>query len=346
MLEKKEFLSKNNFDLMRLLLALTVCLVHSYDLSGFEELHLVTSVFSSSVAVKSFFVISGFLIFSSFEKSKSIASFAKKRILRIYPAYFFVIISSSFLLYFVSPFDFYAYFNLDWFKYLFYNILFMGFMKPNLPGVFDTNKFVAVNGALWTLKVEIMFYFTVPLLVSLFSKFSKHVVILVVYFMSVIYALALAKASFIYQSSLYDELSRQLPGQMSYFISGAAFFYYMNFFERWKNLALILALSVFAFNYLYPLPFLYPFALATVVIYFVMFSHIVDCGKYGDFSYGVYIIHYPLIQILLSTGLFSGKPLLFLCTTILSTLFLSYFMWHMVEKRFLSRDNHYVSDSV
>lgn len=303
-------------------------------------------MFSSSVAVKSFFVISGFLIFSSFEKSKSIASFARKRFLRIYPGYIFVIVSSSFLLYFVSSCDFYAYFNLDWFKYVFYNILFLGFMKPSLPGVFDTNKIGAVNGALWTLKVEVMFYFTVPFLVSLFSKFSKHVVILVVYFISVIYAIVLSKASFLYQSSLYDELSRQLPGQMSYFISGAAFFYYFDFFERWKNLALAIGLSVLAFNYFYPLPILYPFALATVVIYFVMFSHIVDCGKYGDFSYGVYIIHYPLIQVLLCCGLFIGRPSLFLCTTILSTLLLSYFMWHMVEKRFLSRDNHYVSDSV
>jgi peptidoglycan/LPS O-acetylase OafA/YrhL len=44
------------------------------------------------VAVKSFFVISGFLIFMSFERSESIASYAKKRAQRIYPAYFTVVL--------------------------------------------------------------------------------------------------------------------------------------------------------------------------------------------------------------------------------------------------------------
>ena len=84
-------LTRNNFDLLRLLFAGTVCLVHSYELSGFQQIGWITSVLSSAVAVKAFFVVSGFLIFMSFERSSSLASYARKRIRRIYPAYFTVV---------------------------------------------------------------------------------------------------------------------------------------------------------------------------------------------------------------------------------------------------------------
>lgn len=84
-------LTNNNFDLLQLLFAGTVCLVHTHTLSGFQELGLITDFLSSSVAVKAFFVVSGFLIFMSFERSSSFRSYTLKRVLRIYPAYFTIV---------------------------------------------------------------------------------------------------------------------------------------------------------------------------------------------------------------------------------------------------------------
>jgi len=94
-------ITKNNFDLLRFLFAGAVCLVHAYQLSGYESLAWIVSVLSSAVAVKSFFVVSGFLIFMSFERSSSIASYAKKRIRRIYPAYATVVLMSAVVMEFI-----------------------------------------------------------------------------------------------------------------------------------------------------------------------------------------------------------------------------------------------------
>ncbi|HAW31021.1 MAG TPA: acyltransferase, partial [Planctomycetaceae bacterium] len=60
-------LKKNNFDLLRLLFASMVCLVHAYDVSDFGQLAILAGVLSSKVAVQGFFVVSGFLIVMSYE---------------------------------------------------------------------------------------------------------------------------------------------------------------------------------------------------------------------------------------------------------------------------------------
>lgn len=61
-------LTINNFDVLRFTFAFIVFLVHSYALSGAESFAILNKLFSSAIAVKSFFVVSGFLIFMSYEK--------------------------------------------------------------------------------------------------------------------------------------------------------------------------------------------------------------------------------------------------------------------------------------
>lgn len=85
-------LKKNNFDLLRLIFAATVCFVHADELSGYAKIGWISQVLSSEVAVKAFFVVSGFLIFMSYERSSSLATYFIKRVRRIYPAYVTVIL--------------------------------------------------------------------------------------------------------------------------------------------------------------------------------------------------------------------------------------------------------------
>jgi peptidoglycan/LPS O-acetylase OafA/YrhL len=81
-------LNQNNFDLLRLIFAAIVCLVHAQILSGLSQLNLIPQILSSSVAVKAFFIVSGFLIFMSYERSASFKTYAIKRIRRIWLSYF------------------------------------------------------------------------------------------------------------------------------------------------------------------------------------------------------------------------------------------------------------------
>lgn len=338
-------MAENNFDLLRLLFAGTVLLVHSYELSGFQQLGIITSVLSSAVAVavKAFFVVSGFLIFMSFERSETIISYAKKRIRRIYPAYFTVVMLCATGLIAVSSKDIGDYLSFAWVKYVFTNLAFLNFLQPTLPGVFDSNKWAAVNGALWTLKIEVMFYLTVPLFVFLFRKFAHLPILVFVYCSSVAYAGFMEIVAERTGSGVYVELGRQLPGQLSYFMAGAFLYYFLPLFERRIGYFLVAAVLILSTNMFFPLPLLEPFALATVVVFFGLFLYVGNLGKYGDFSYGVYILHFPVIQLLLYSGWLPESPWYFLMAVIFITTGGAIAMWHLVEKRFLFRKSHYIT---
>jgi len=336
-------LNRNNFDLLRLLFAATVCLVHAEVLSGFQELGLLSVFFSGGVAVKSFFVVSGFLIFMSYERSTSLASYASKRIRRIYPGYFTVVMLCAVFLVAVSSKTLGDYFSWAWLKYVGSNLIFLNFLQPTLPGVFEANRVPEVNGALWTLKIEAMFYVLVPFLVFLCRRFSYLPVLLALYCASVAYAYLLALAAERTGAGIYLQLGRQLPGQLSYFMAGAFLYYYRALFEQQVVLFMVAAVAILAANMSYPLPVLEPFALAVVVVYFGLFLYVGNFGKYGDFSYGVYIIHVPVLQLLVNGAWFQESPWQFFAAFVLITATAAIALWHLVEKRFLSRGSHYIA---
>ena len=93
------------------------------------------------------------------------------------------------------------------------------------------------------------------------------------------------------------------------------------------------------------LSFVQPFAIATLVIFFGLFLYAGNFGKFGDISYGVYILHFPIIQIFLDEAWFEEDPWLFLSGIIVVTLIGAILMWHFVEKKFLLRSSHYVSSA-
>ncbi|WP_127806313.1 acyltransferase family protein [Hydrogenophaga sp. NH-16] len=120
-----------NFDLLRLLLALEVVVVHAWN-----ETDRNFSWAGFIMAVPAFLAISGFLVLKSYEDSGSWRSFAKKRALRILPA---LMVS---LLLCWALFDTFAVFNslLNWLTGGLYT----------LPGV--------ANGPLWSLAWEELAY--------------------------------------------------------------------------------------------------------------------------------------------------------------------------------------------
>ena len=336
-------LEKNNLDLLRLLFAGTVCLVHTYELSGFQQLKWITGLFSSAVAVKAFFVVSGFLIVMSFERSSSWLSYARKRIRRIYPAYAAVVLLCALGLFLASSKSGTDYFSMAWLRHVLANLAFLNFLQPTLPGVFDANPVAAVNGALWTLKIEVLFYLSVPALVFLFRRYSPLPVLALVYGLSVGYGSLLAMLADRTGAGIYLELGRQLPGQLAYFMAGAFFFYFLPLFMRYRVRFLFAALLVLALNMAYPLRLLEPFALATLVAFFGLSLYWGNFGKFGDFSYGVYILHFPIIQLLLQTGWFRESPWYFLLTAVEATALGAVSLWHLIEKRFLLHGSHYLA---
>lgn len=149
----RDYFQTNNLDLMRLLLASAVFVHHLADVSkvdALEPLHL-----SALFAVQGFFVISGFLVAKSCESSRSIWSFYEKRIRRVYPAYAFVVIITFVLFYWLSSAEGFLEYLGSGLRYLIAQLTFMGFAQHSIPGVFEGNPIQAVNGSLWTLKIEL-----------------------------------------------------------------------------------------------------------------------------------------------------------------------------------------------
>ena len=87
--------NKNNLDFLRLVFASTVFLFHMHALTNLTAFSAFGEYLSAPFAVRSFFVISGLLIYRSYNRSSSMRSYFEKRVRRIYPAYFAVIVLAA-----------------------------------------------------------------------------------------------------------------------------------------------------------------------------------------------------------------------------------------------------------
>lgn len=148
----------NSFDLLRLLSAVAVILHHVGPLSGQPALRLAYTDFGA-LGVGAFFVISGYLVTPSLQRSATIGDYLKKRLLRIEPALIVSLVLTSLVLgAMVTTLPLGAYFsNPQVYLYILQNAL----LYPttyDLPGVFTANPVTAVNPSLWTLRLEFTCY--------------------------------------------------------------------------------------------------------------------------------------------------------------------------------------------
>ena len=319
-------------------------LVHAHVLSGEESLSFLSKLLSTEIAVKAFFVVSGFLIFMSYENSSGAKSYFNKRARRIYPAYFSIVVICVLLGVFFSTLPWTEYFSLPALKYAAANLVFLNFLQPTLPGLFENNSLQAVNGALWTLKIEVMFYLIVPLVVLAFRRAGRLPVLLTLYICSVIYSVVMEGLASKTGTGLYLELQRQLPGQLAFFIAGAAGYYYFQYLVKYRVWLVVLAAAGFALQTWLPWVAVQPIALGMLVVYFAcVFPYLGNFGKYGDFSYGIYIVHFPILQTLISFGLFRESPWAMLVVAGSLVMTVAFLFWHFIEKPFLRKASHYVA---
>lgn len=165
---------ENSFNFLRLVCCLIVIYEHCVVLSGVN----FPCCDLRGIAVKVFFILSGFWVTQSFLKSESIKEYSIKRFKKILPQYWLVVLVCAVGLSAFSVLSLREYFcNGSFYKYLAANILTLNFIQPNLPGVFEGLALNgSVNGSLWTIKIEIGFYILLPFIVfavkSLREKFN------------------------------------------------------------------------------------------------------------------------------------------------------------------------------
>jgi peptidoglycan/LPS O-acetylase OafA/YrhL len=326
----------NNFNIIRIYLSLSVLMFHSHVLSQKKELSFLSLVFNADRAVQAFFIISGYLVVKSYQRSDSNKAFFIKRLKRIYPGYLAVILLCALGGAYITSYSIADYFTSPaLYKYLLANISFLNFIQPSLPGVFDGNFLPAVNGSLWTLKIEVGFYLLVPLLLFFKRKMNVHFLYGGVFFLSVGFYLGML---YLYNTShkdMYLFLSRQIPGQLFYFIPGAWVGEMDN--KPWFKslisrigfpciLVLFLPLGAMAGS----------LALAFVVFFFAFSIPAINYPfKQEDISYGLYIYHFPVIQTLVYYGVYNRSAALGVLLSVACTVILAILSWVFIEKRFI-----------
>jgi peptidoglycan/LPS O-acetylase OafA/YrhL len=334
-----DYKRQNNFDAVRLFLAMTVVLGHLMWLlpGNYGPLQSALDHFDGPRAVDCFFVISGFLIFRSFRRSKSHLDYWGNRARRIYPALAAVIVATIIWGAFVTTASPTEYFSSPTLGYLIYNLLFMSFKQSSLPGVFENNQIHYLNGALWTLKIEAMFYISVPFIVLFSRKFLRFEILAVVlYLLSIIFKITLHHIAVTRQLPAYDNWGSQLPGQLSFFMAGGLLEYCSEAFRRHASIYLGLAVVGLIISAELGVYALYPVSLAIVVIYACdVLPYLGNISKYGDFSYGLYVSHFPILVSFAALSVLPGNPLLRAAMALLVCLLYAILSWHLIEKRWL-----------
>src|SRR5687767_15478673 len=94
--------SGDSFAFLRLVLAVLVVLGHCFPLGGFD-IEFMSSltrgqVSPDSLAVKSFFILSGFLLAHALASHPSLLRFAVRRVFRIMPAFWVCLLVTSFVM--------------------------------------------------------------------------------------------------------------------------------------------------------------------------------------------------------------------------------------------------------
>ena len=238
------------------------------------------------------------------------------------------------------------YFSLELIKYFIANVLFLNFLYPSLPGVFTTNPVTAVNGALWAVRIEMIFYALVPLIVYLYRKTGKMFVFVVIYIISAGATVFLRHMEATTGIQLYHFIRVELTMQMTYFISGALLYYCFDLFFKHRIALTICAVIIMVVNHYFSLTVLEPLAFSIIVVYLgSCFYYLGNFSKYGDMSYGIFILHFPVLLILVSLGVMNNYPFIGLLTAFIIVLAGSLLCWHWIEKPFLHRESHYVSAS-
>jgi peptidoglycan/LPS O-acetylase OafA/YrhL len=152
----------NNFDLLRLLAALQVAVVHSIGIlkpTGYFA-RLLGAGLDRFPGVPIFFVISGVLISKSYEHSDSLRDYLRNRCLRIFPGLWVCLVVSVAVILALGVGSLGRITAPDWLLW------WAGQMSifQNLQATFLEPLSTGLNGSLWTIPIELEFYIVLPAL--------------------------------------------------------------------------------------------------------------------------------------------------------------------------------------
>lgn len=346
---------ENNFDVIRLFAAFQVAFVHVFRIMEIETAWVgsfILHMFYLFPGVPIFFFISGFLISRSYENNSCLKEFFINRVLRLYPGLIacvafsiVVVLASGYLqdkgvqwlelaLLFLAKTTFFQFYNPE-------------FMRGYGDGV--------LNGSLWTITVEIQFYLLIPVLFFILSRKPSQC--------STNCALIILTVLFFILNRFYAALPDMVDMSLITKLVGVSFFPWFYIFLlgvlAQKNFEFFHEYLAGKFYLIFPVYLVSAYILSdfgsafgnnsnpvvVVLLILTVFSFAYSMPalskkmlRGNDMSYGLYIYHMPVVNLLLFIGLYRKTEYGFMA--LFGCILLAAISWLIIEKPALRLKRH------
>jgi peptidoglycan/LPS O-acetylase OafA/YrhL len=346
---------KNNFDLIRLFAAFQVALVHVFRIMEIETAWIgsfILHIFYLFPGVPIFFFISGFLISRSYENNSCLKEYFINRVLRLYPG---LIVCVAFSIVLVMASGYLQGKGVQWFELvaLFLSkATFFQFYNPEFMRAYGDG---VLNGSLWTITVEIQFYLLIPVLFFLLSRKPPQC--------TTNCALIVLTVLFFILNRIYAVLPDMVDTSLITKLIGVSFFPWFYIFLLGvliqRNFELFHAYLAGKFYLIFPLYLVFAYMLSdfggafgnnsnplvVVLLILTVFAFAYSMPavskkvlRGNDMSYGLYIYHMPVVNLLLYSGLYRKTEYGFVA--LMACILLAAISWLIIEKPALRLKRH------
>jgi len=339
-------LHSNSFNVIRLTLALLVVVFHSFPLGGFQGGASIGQMPLGTFAVASFFVVSGYLISHSRVNSK-IGHFFWKRLLRIIPAYLFAYFLTAYLFSFIVGLVQGGWSIQAAGLYMLRGIQFFVFGPEEIGTTLLSLPYpLSWNGSLWSVRIEALLYLATA--IAFFIPRMLRLDFLIAFGFVGSASLSILIQLGIWMDPTPAGILSTLAFFVPFYLSGTLIYLWRDRIPvtmGWLLLALVLAtlsLSEPALTVLSSIPLGYLLLTLGSLRTPKLFSHLVK----NDYSYGVYVLAFPIQQTLAALGVNDFGLAAFVAASVFASLAFAFLSWHLVESPALSLKGKFVRKSL
>lgn len=317
---------RHNFDFLRFALVTAVIWSLCFPILGRD------ANFTAAISVNAFFIMSGFLVTQSWLTCPDPLIFACKRLLQICPALVLALAFGALVIaplvsdepartYFLSGRPWRHFMSVPFNRYLY------------CPGLFADNPVHGLlNLPLWSLRYEMVCYALVPLLCVGAARHWKLGIIAV-------FVISCLAQPMLWTPGATDPLHIQL---FTCFATGMLYYAFRDRIPYRLALAAIAGATLVGTYDTRASLIALPMAGGYLLFYlaFARWLPVHGFGRYGDFSYSLYVFAFPIQQAIVH---FLGTDLtlpLFFLAAFGSTLVLAIASWHLVEAPALALKPH------